>query len=95
MTVAIIGIPNGFELRVKKLQEYVKSGKLSKYELLTDQSSVILYWRGIAPGETISLTLDGTSFIPGNFKGPSSRIYVYYNDENKKWNEGLSLKIEK
>ena len=93
MSVAIIGIPNGFELRAKKLQEYVKSGIISKYEILSDQSSIVIYWTGMAPKQSISLILDGHSMIPGKFKAPASRFYLYYSDEFKKWNDGLSIEI--
>ena len=98
MVVAIVGIPGGCKLPPdrKQLKELREKGVISFYE--TNGRELVLYWREIAPkghpqGD-ISLSLDLIAEIPGDYSGPASRAYLYYNADNKDWVQPLKVQIE-
>ncbi len=81
MTVAIIGIPGGMECRHDQLSELKRRGDIAFFEVVN--SDLIIYWRGLAPSQKISLRVDVVAKIPGTFTGAASRAYLYYSDEFK------------
>ena len=91
MTIAIIGVPGGLEVRHEKLQELVKSGTVAFYE--TKGREVVLYWRSFSAKEKKSINLDVVAAVPGKYTGPASRSYLYYTNEHKNWNNGLEVEI--
>eukprot|EP01029_Cantina_marsupialis_P013535 TRINITY_DN2999_c0_g2_i1.p1 TRINITY_DN2999_c0_g2~~TRINITY_DN2999_c0_g2_i1.p1 ORF type:complete len:592 (+),score=219.12 TRINITY_DN2999_c0_g2_i1:128-1903(+) len=91
MTVAIIGLPAGVEPRFEKLQELMKSNQIAFYEIRGRE--VILYWREMKMGESITIRFDVTARIPGKYVAPASRCYMYYADEKKYWLPGVELEI--
>jgi len=92
MVVAIIGLPGGLEPRHEKLKELVKTQKIDFYEIRGRE--VILYWRGMNPSGTVTLTIDVKAAIPGTYTGPSSRAYLYYTPEYKQWLDGFKVEIK-
>jgi hypothetical protein len=91
MVVAIIGLPGGLEARADQLKELVKEGKIDFFE--TRGREVILYRRGMAPGERSRLLLSLVAAVPGRYRGPASRAYLYYTDEHKRWVAPLAVDI--
>jgi len=91
MAVAIVGLPAGLQPRIEKLKELVESKQIAFFELTGRE--IVFYWRGLAPGQQIELRVDMTAAIPGHFKGPASRAYLYYQNEVKHWNEALAVQI--
>jgi len=89
--VAIIGIPGGLEVRHDQLKELVEAETIAAYEVIG--RDVVLYWRELAKGQTVELPLSLTAAIPGTYTGPASRAYLYYTDEHKHWQPGLSVQI--
>jgi serine/threonine protein kinase len=55
---------------------------------------LILYWRGIGPGERIEVNLDLICRVPGEYRGPASRAYLYYNADDKCWTDPLQMTIK-
>jgi len=53
-----------------------------------------LYWRGLGPGQEVTLMLETTAAIPGSYTGQASRAYLYYTDEVKVWAKGMVIRIE-
>jgi anti-sigma factor RsiW len=100
MAVAILGLPGGMELPPdqKQLKEMTrlrdndtKPGLISAWELRGRE--LVLYWRDLAPEQTIEVSLDLVCRIPGEYRGPASRAYLYYNADRKFWAEPLSIAI--
>ena len=91
MTVAIIGLPGGLQARADQLREFVKEGRIACYELRNRE--VILYWRCMAPGAQFSVPLSLLAIVPGQYKGPASRAYLYYSDETKHWTQPLEVVV--
>ena len=91
MVTAIVGLPGGLEARADQLKELVREGKADAVE--TRGREVIFYWRAMAPKETKSLVLSTLAAVPGQYTGPASRAYLYYTDEEKTWQPGLSVAI--
>jgi alpha-2-macroglobulin-like protein len=100
MAVAIIGLPAGLSLPedLKQLKEHArlrendtKPGLISTFE--TRSRELILYWRDLAPGQKIEVPIDLVCRVPGDYRGPASRAYLYYNSDVKHWVEPLSVKV--
>ena len=93
MTVAILGLPAGLEIRPDQLEELKKTGAIDYYE--TRSRELICYWRSLKPEQRIELKLDLIAAVPGRYTGPASRAYLYYTAEQKRWNEPLSIEIKR
>jgi hypothetical protein len=92
MVVAIIGLPGGLEVRYEQLQEMVTRGVIPFFEVKGRE--VVLYWRTLKSRERVSLSLEASAVIPGNFTGPASRVYEYYASEFKQWSTPLKCTIK-
>jgi hypothetical protein len=101
MTVAIIGLPAGVTLPedLKELKDMArmrehgtKPGLISAWEIRGRE--LVLYWREMAPHQHIDLALQLVCRVPGSYRGPASRAYVYYNADHKRWVEPLEIQIK-
>ena len=91
MTMAIVGLPAGLAVTAKVLDDMKKAELFDFWELRGRE--IILYWRGMAPRERKTLTIDVIARIPGLTRGPASRAYLYYSPESKTWNRPLAVEI--
>ncbi|KAJ6237388.1 macroglobulin / complement [Anaeramoeba flamelloides] len=92
MVIAIIGLPAGLQPRYKKLLELKKTNVISHFELFGVRE-VVFYWRCMAQNQEINFTFDVIAEIPGTYYGSPSRAYVYYDDDNKYWNDPFKIEI--
>jgi hypothetical protein len=93
MAVAIVGLPGGCRLPadLKELTKLREDGKISYFEVRGRE--LVLYWRSLKPNEQIELSVGLICEMPGEFTGPASRGYIYYNADHKHWVKPLSLTI--
>lgn len=100
MTVAIVGLPAGLTLpenlaQLKDLarlrEDGTKPGKIAAFEI--KGRDLVLYWRDLAPNARIELDLDLICRLPGEYRGPASRAYLYYDADDVFWAPPLSIKI--
>ncbi|GAQ87713.1 alpha-2-macroglobulin [Klebsormidium nitens] len=91
MTIAILGLPGGLEPRPDQLRELVTRGDVDLYELRG--RDVIFYWRTLAAKQKVTLRLEATAAVPGEYVGPASRAYLYYTDELKTWADPIKCSI--
>ena len=91
MCTAIIGLPGGLQPRVDSLRDLVSRRDISAFELRGRE--VVLYWRGLPPRAKLQFAIDVNAHTPGYFRGPASRAYLYYMDEQKYWAEPLHVRI--
>jgi hypothetical protein len=99
MATAIIGLPAGLIVPedLKQLKEYCKLPDdgtrplVSAFEIKGRE--LVLYWRDMAKGQTIDVPIDLIARVPGQYKGPASRAYLYYNADHKHWIEPLAVTI--
>jgi uncharacterized protein YfaS (alpha-2-macroglobulin family) len=100
MAVAIVGLPAGVTLPedLKELKDLArmrengtKPGLISAWEIRGRE--LVLYWREMAPHQHINLTLQLVCRVPGTYRGPASRAYLYYNADHKRWVEPLQIQI--
>jgi hypothetical protein len=101
MAVAIIGLPAGLTLPedMKQLKDHARlrndgkeKGLIGAWE--TRGREVILYWRDLAPKQKIEVPLDLICRVPGEYRGPASRAYLYYNADHKHWVDPLQMTIK-
>jgi hypothetical protein len=101
MAVAIVGLPAGLTLPedMKQLKDHARlrddgkeKGLIGAWE--TRGREVILYWRDLAPKQKIEVPLDLICRVPGEYRGPASRAYLYYNADMKHWVEPLGVTIK-
>jgi hypothetical protein len=93
MTVAVVGIPAGLMVPtdMKELTALKEKGAIAYFE--TRDRELILYWRELAPKKAIDLTVTLKCEVPGEYRGPASRAYLYYDADHKHWVEPLAVKI--
>jgi uncharacterized protein YfaS (alpha-2-macroglobulin family) len=93
MTVAIVGIPAGMKVPtdMKELTDLRERGRIAYFE--TRDRELVLYWRSLAPQQKIELTVNLNCDVPGEYRGPASRAYLYYDADAKHWVEPLKVKI--
>ena len=98
MALAMIGLPAGLKLppdfgQLKALTARPAKGEptVSHWEL--NGRELALYWRGLGPKQAVELTLDLIADIPGDYRGPAGRAYLYYGAESKRWLDPLAIRI--
>ena len=100
MTVAILGLPAGLNVPPdqKQLKEMIRLPKdgsrplVSYFEIRNRE--LILYWRDLGPDQSIEVPIDLICRSPGEYRGPASRAYLYYNSDQKYWVDPLAIKID-
>lgn len=101
MAVAVVGLPGGLSLPedLKQLKEHAKlrndgteRGPIDSFEVRGRE--LVLYWRDLAPGKVVEVPVDLVCRVPGEYRGPASRAYLYYNADAKHWIEPLSMTIK-
>ena len=91
MTVAVLGLPAGLEVRLEQLGELKSSRIIDHYE--TRPREVVCYWRALAPRKKVELNLDLVAAVPGKYTGPASRVYLYYTSDQVRWAEPVAIEI--
>jgi hypothetical protein len=93
MAVAVVGLPAGTKLPAdfKQLTKLREDGIISYFE--TQGRELILYWRALAPKQKIDLNVPLICDVPGVYRAPASRGYLYYNADPKHWVEPISIRI--
>ncbi|MEZ6142720.1 MAG: alpha-2-macroglobulin family protein [Zavarzinella sp.] len=93
MSMAIIGIPAGMKVPtdMKQLTDLRERNKISYFEIKGRE--LILYWRQMEPNQTVEVSVDLVCDLPGKYRGPASRAYLYYTNEYKHWVAPLSIEI--
>jgi hypothetical protein len=100
MVTAIIGLPSGLELPadMAQLKEWTRRqndgkepGKISFWEIRGRE--LVLYWRGLAPNQKVELDLALMCKVPGDYRGPASRAYLYYNADDKHWIDPVRVQV--
>jgi hypothetical protein len=99
MAVAIVGLPAGLGLPedLKQLKEYARVPTDGSRPLLgafeVRGRELVLYWRDLAPAQKIEVPVDLVCRVPGEYSGPASRAYLYYNADHKHWVAPLKVKV--
>jgi hypothetical protein len=91
MTLARIGLPGGLTHQGWQLDELKERGVVDFYE--TREREITLYFRDMKPEQTKTVPLELTTTVPGDYRGPASRAYLYYSDEHKHWTAPLRASI--
>jgi hypothetical protein len=99
MTVAILGLPGGLTIPedMKQLKDYTRQPADGQRPLVSHFEvrgrELVLYWRDLAPDQKIDVPIDLIGRVPGEYSGPASRAYLYYNADRKHWVEPLKVRI--
>jgi hypothetical protein len=99
MATAVVGLPGGLTIPedMKQLKNYIRPPSdgtrplVSAFEIRGRE--LVLYWRDLAPDQEIDVSIDLICRIPGEYSGPASRAYLYYNADVKHWIEPLKINI--
>jgi hypothetical protein len=100
MAVAVVGLPAGLTLPedLKQLKELARLPEAGKRPVLgafeVQGRELVLYWRDLAPEEVVTVPLDLVARVPGTYRGPASRAWLYYNADHKCWVEPLEVSIK-
>jgi len=91
--IARIGLPAGLEAQTWQLKQLQERGEIAFFE--TRPREVTLYWDGLHKDDDHTVNLDLVAAVPGTFTGPASSAYPYYNDDEKAWDGGLVVTIDR
>jgi hypothetical protein len=99
MAVAIIGLPAGLSLpeNLEQLKKYAlvpadgTKPLVSAFEIRGRE--LVLYWRDLSPSQVIEVPIDLSCRVPGEYRGPASRAYLYYNADVKCWVKPLEVAV--
>lgn len=91
MVVAVIGIPGNLEIQMESV-ELLKRKKAFDF-VETRPGRLILYWRALPPSFSADFKIETLAKVPGNFRGASSRAYLFYSDEHKVWVDGVEARV--
>jgi hypothetical protein len=99
MAVAVVGLPGGLTVPtdMKQLKDYARVPEdgsrplVSAFEIRGRE--LVLYWRDLAKGQKVEVPVDLICRVPGEYSGPASRAYLYYNADHKHWVEPLKVTI--
>jgi DNA-binding FrmR family transcriptional regulator len=99
MAIAVVGLPAGLSVPAdaKQMTDLCRvpvdgtRAKLSQWEVRG--RDLVLYWRDMAPRETFNLSLDLEARVPGVYRGPAGRAYLYYTPEHRTWIEPVRVTI--
>ncbi len=99
MAVAVVGLPGGLTVPedMKQLKEYARLPEdgsrplVSAFEIRGRE--LVMYWRDLAKGQKVEVPVDLICRVPGEYRGPASRAYLYYNADHKHWVEPLKVTI--
>jgi len=61
----------------------------------TQGRTLNLYWRGMAPQQSVELLLDVVAIVPGTFRGDASRVFPYYAQELTYWVQGVEVQVRR
>jgi alpha-2-macroglobulin-like protein len=99
MVTAIVGIPAGLKLpedmkQLKQLTEKPLDGKRATVSYWEKRGrEVVFYWHGLDEKQSVEFGLDLIADVPGEYRGPASRVYLYYTPELKQWVAPVAVKI--
>ena len=94
MAVAIIGLPAGLALPtdLQELRELTRAGKIDAFEVRGRE--LVIYWRELSPDAKLEVNVNLICQIPGQYRGPASRAYLYYNADERWWVDPLAIDIK-
>jgi hypothetical protein len=93
MAVAVVGLPAGLKLPpdATQLKALAAAGRVAYWEQTGRE--LVFYWRGLAPKQDVTLALDLIADVPGEFRGPASRAYLYYHSQAKCWADPVTVRV--
>jgi alpha-2-macroglobulin-like protein len=89
---ALIGIPSGLTLNMNLLNDLVEKKEIASFEIFNNY--VCLYLSTMKPSEIKKINIPLKAEIEGSFQGPASTAYLYYDNGNKVYNDGLKVWIK-
>jgi len=89
MVLVDLGIPPGFEVDTTAFEELRDQGRVAKFELTGNQ--VILYLRELSSTSPSQFTYSLRAKYPLRVQTPPSRVYEYYEPENRAQSEPVLL----
>jgi hypothetical protein len=89
--IARIGLPAGLEAQTWQLEQLQERGVIAFFE--TRPREVTLYWEGLHKDDAHQIALDLVAAIPGQYTGPATSAYPYYDDDEKAWDRALAIAI--
>jgi len=85
MTIAILRIPSCLQINFNYLDRLVQTKAVAYYEAKNANSEVVLYWRGMAAGGSLTQVVPFIQRYAGTCVQKPHTGYLYYNDDQPVW----------
>jgi hypothetical protein len=99
MAVAVVGLPAGLGMPedLKQLRDHARvpadGGRALLDSFEVRGRELVLYWRDLAARAKVEVPVDLVARVPGAYRGPASRAYLYYDADVKHWVKPLEVTI--
>jgi hypothetical protein len=76
---------------MNQLKELRDKKQFDFFEIFNNE--IVFYFLELSPKEEKKISLYLDAVVPGNYIAPACSAYLYYTNENKSWENGISLNI--
>jgi hypothetical protein len=92
MVMLDLPVPAGFAVEDDDFSGLVKAGTIARYQVRPRQ--VIVYLRGLAPGQPLQLSYRLKATMPVQVSTPGARVYEYYDPQNEGRSPGQKFTVK-
>ncbi len=89
--IIAVGIPAGGGILSDRLEDLVKSGRISSFKIVGGEVLILL--SQLSPGQEIKIPIVLFGQIPGRFRGLPSRVFFHRPEDGMAWNRGVIIEI--
>jgi len=91
MVILDLPIPPGFAVVADDFAKLVTSQAIAKFQV--NARSVVVYLRGLEPGQQLPLTYHLRSTMPVKVTAPAARVYEYYDPDKRGQSKSQSMTV--
>jgi hypothetical protein len=85
MTLAVLRVPSCLQVDFTYLENLKRNKKVDFYEVRNFNSEIVLYWRSMAPGATLTTQVNLLHRYGGTCLQKPHNAYPYYNNDQPVW----------
>jgi uncharacterized protein YfaS (alpha-2-macroglobulin family) len=89
MVIVDLPVPGGFAVQVDDFSQLVQAGRIAKFQVTP--RSVIVYLRGLVPGQPLTFKYQLRATMPVKLKAPPAVVYEYYDPEKRSTSRSVRL----
>ena len=89
MIIVDLPVPGGFAIQPDDFSQLVQAGRIAKFQVTP--RSVIVYFKGLEPGQPLTLKYRLKATMPVKLQAPPAVVYEYYDPEKQSTSQSVQL----